>query len=110
MAEVWRQEKATVRGVFDALNRGPKQRAYTTIMTIMRRLDTKGLLSRRRQGKRDLYSPVLSRPEYLDARAEAEVRAVIDQFGDVALAHFAEHVERLEPEHLAELRRTARGD
>ncbi len=44
MEEMWNRGSATVREVLDALNRGPKQRAYTTIMTIMARLDRKGLL------------------------------------------------------------------
>src|SRR5690242_6209735 len=44
MDEMWRREEATVRAVIDALNdRAPKPRAYTTFMTIMSRLHTKGL-------------------------------------------------------------------
>ena len=56
MEEIWRQGRpATVRAVMDELNqRASKERAYTTIMTIMRRLDTKGLLSRTRDGKTDI--------------------------------------------------------
>ncbi len=54
MEEVWRREQTTVREVMDALNgRGDADRAYTTYMTIMSRLDSKGLLSRRREGKTD---------------------------------------------------------
>jgi predicted transcriptional regulator len=57
----------------DALNaRTRKQRAYTTIMTIMRRLDSKGLLTRERDHKTHLYSAAMSREDYLEARARAE--------------------------------------
>src|SRR3989442_1103252 len=86
MDEVWRQGQATVRDVLTALNRGSKQRAYTTVMTIMSRLHEKGLLSRERKGKSDLYRPVIGRDEYLDARARAETLALVDEYGDVALA------------------------
>ena len=52
MEEVWRREQTSVREVMEALNgRGDADRAYTTYMTIMSRLDSKGLLSRRREGK-----------------------------------------------------------
>lgn len=107
MDEVWRQGEATVRAVLTALNRDTKERAYTTVMTIMSRLDRKGLLTRTRTGKSDLYRPVMSREEYLDARAEAEVEALVDQFGDVALAHFAEQVEKLDRKQLRALRELA---
>lgn len=110
MEEIWRREKATVREVMETLNRGAKQRAYTTVMTIMARLDQKGLLTRERKGKTDLYSPVVTRETYLDARAQAEVGALVDEFGDVALAHFARHVGSLDSKRRSELRRLARGD
>lgn len=107
MEEVWRQRSATVRDVLEMLNRGPKQRAYTTVMTIMSRLHRKGLLTRRRHGKSDVYAPAVDREAYREARAQAEVAALIDEFGDVALAHFAREVEALDPARLAALRRLA---
>ncbi|MBS1893176.1 MAG: BlaI/MecI/CopY family transcriptional regulator, partial [Actinobacteria bacterium] len=42
MEEVWEREEATVREVLETLNSGRKQRAYTTITTIMARLEKKG--------------------------------------------------------------------
>jgi predicted transcriptional regulator len=107
MEEVWRQGEATVRDVLTALNRGSKKRAYTTVMTIMARLDAKGLLTRERRGKSDLYRPVMSRSGYLDARAEAEVEAMVAEFGDLALAHFATRLERLGPRRRRQLRKLA---
>ena len=110
MEEIWRQGQATVRDVLTSLNRGTKKRAYTTVMTIMSRLHRKGLLSRARQGKTDFYKPVMGREEYLNARAEAEVEALVDEFGDVALAHFAGQVEKLSPKQLRALRELAGRD
>jgi predicted transcriptional regulator len=107
MEEIWRQQEATVRDVLTALNSSGKERAYTTVMTIMARLDEKGLLARTRKGKRDLYRPLMSREDYMNARAEAEVAALLDEFGDVALAHFAEQVEGLDRGQLRALRRLA---
>ena len=110
MEEVWRQDTpTTVRVVMDALNRrADKQRAYTTIMTIMRRLDAKQLLSREREGKTDIYAARMSREEYLAARARAEVGALVDEYGDAALVHFARHIQGLDPKRRDQLRRLAR--
>ena len=108
MEEMWRRDTATVRDVLEALNRGSKQRAYTTVMTIMRRLDGKGLLTRERRGKTDVYTAAIGREDYLNARAEAEVAGLVDEFGDVALAHFARQMASLDPERARRLRRLAR--
>ena len=57
MEEVWLQGEATVRSVREALNAGAGQpeRAYTTVLTILQRLDAKGLVERERADKADVY-------------------------------------------------------
>jgi predicted transcriptional regulator len=111
MEEVWRQNaETTVRAVLEALNaRGPKHRAYTTIMTIMARLDRKGFLSRRREGKTDIYAASVSPERYRELRALQEVGALVDEFGDVALVQFARQMAKLDPKRRDQLRRLARG-
>ncbi len=114
MEEVWRQETATVRDVMDALNKAAsKSRAYTTVMTIMDRLHRKGLLDRRqeRQGRNNtyIYTPRLTRDEYADVRAQTEVDALVREWGDVALVHFAKQMGTLDPKRREQLRRLARG-
>jgi predicted transcriptional regulator len=111
MEEMWGRGEATVREVQEALNaRGGKVRAYTTLLTVMTRLDGKGLLVRRRAGRLDVYAPAFTRDEYLQARAEAEVAALVEDFGDLALAHFARHIRQLDPQRLETLRRLAQSD
>ncbi len=74
MEVVWQRGEASVREVMQTLNAAvPKERAYTTYMTILSRLDAKGMLERRRDGKTDFYSPRLSRDHYADKRAQAEL-------------------------------------
>jgi predicted transcriptional regulator len=108
MEEVWRQGEATVKLVMEALNRGSKPpRAYTTFMTVMRRLSDKGLLDRTRTGRQDTYVPRLSRERYQELRAAAQVQGLVDEFGDVALAHFARSLEGLDPARRRQLRRLA---
>jgi predicted transcriptional regulator len=110
MEVLWNRDEATVRDVMEDLNaRAAKPRAYTTYMTTLARLDRKGLLERRREGKTDHYRAALSREDYAEQRAGAEVEALVDEFGDVALSHFARQVARLDPQRRRALQRLARG-
>lgn len=109
MGAVWDLGEASVRQVMDVLNAAAdKPRAYTTYMTILGRLHSKGLLDRRREGKTDYYSAVHSREEYADLRAREDVAALIDAYGDVALGHFAREVAELDPKRRRALERVAR--
>ncbi|MBV9425268.1 MAG: BlaI/MecI/CopY family transcriptional regulator [Solirubrobacterales bacterium] len=109
MEAVWERGEASVREVMRALNAGTdRERAYTTIMTIMARLGGKGLLERRRQGKTDLYSPRYTRDQYADLRARAELDSIVDQFGELALAHIARQWAGLDPQRRRALQRLAR--
>jgi predicted transcriptional regulator len=101
--------EVTVREVMEALNsRAAAPRAYTTYMTIMRRLDEKGVLGRRREGKTDLYRPVHTREEYADLRAQAGVEKLVADYGELALGHFARQMAQLDPDRRRQLQRLAR--
>ena len=111
MEEVWRQGRTNVRAVMEALNKKRrKDRAYTTYMTIMARLARKGLLHREREGRTDMYWPKLTREQFLRSRAQQEVSSLVDEFGEVALVHFAKEFDKLDPARMRQLRRLARGD
>lgn len=109
MEQLWSSGEASVRSVMEALNARTKAvRAYTTYMTVMARLHDKGLLSRRRDGKTDYYTPAYERDEYMALRAQAEVEGLVAQYGDVALSHFAQQMASLDPARRRALQRLAR--
>jgi predicted transcriptional regulator len=86
------QDAITVRQLLDQLNHGrARPLAYTTVMTVMSRLVDKGVLKRRREGRRYVYEPAVQ-----DAAGIA-VRGVVRDFGDAAVAHFVEEA-RGDPE------------
>src|SRR3954471_17017073 len=110
MENVWsRDADVAVREVMEALNRRTKKpRAYTTYMTILGRLHTKGLVARRREGKTDFYRPAYTREEYAHLRAEADVASLVERYGDAAFGHFARQMARLDPDRRRHLQRLAR--
>jgi predicted transcriptional regulator len=107
MEQVWERGEATVRDVLDSLNAGRPEapRAYTTVLTIMQRLEAKGMVERRRREKRDVYRAAIGREQYLGRRIDAEVSRLVEDFGELALMQFARRVEELDPERREALRR-----
>jgi len=110
MERVWARGEATVHAVRDDLNaRSERQRAYTTVLTVMVRLCAKGLLHKQCRGRRDHYVAAMSRDEYVAARARSEVATLVAEYGDLALAHFAARVDELDAARREKLARLARG-
>jgi predicted transcriptional regulator len=102
MDVVWSKgfDSFAVSDVLEVLER-KRTIAYTTVMTTVARLFEKGLLGRTREGKRYVYSPRLSRQEFLEATA----REVLDRSVDepTALALLAEKVSEASASELDDL-------
>ncbi len=77
MNTLWPLGEATVREIRDRLAER-RARAYTTIMTIMDRLSRKGIVERRKTGRKYVYRPKLSAEE---ARAHALEQVLENFFG-----------------------------
>ena len=75
MEVMWLRGQATVREVLMAL-RPQRELAYTTVMTVMNNLVTKGLLERRPDGRAFTYVVALSREEFLKQKSQEAVTAV----------------------------------
>ena len=109
METVWARGEATVRAVHDTLNaQSDRTRAYTTIMTTMQRLDAKGFLVRRREGRSDIFVPSASREDYHQARVASEIEGLVEQYGELALTSFARTMASLDPARRRQLARLAR--
>ena len=75
----------TPREVLDRLKIDPAV-SYSTVLTILRRLWKKELVSRQPDGKAYRYSPVVSREEHVAATMAAALDAAVDP--SAALGHF----------------------
>ncbi|HEX9437219.1 MAG TPA: BlaI/MecI/CopY family transcriptional regulator [Candidatus Limnocylindria bacterium] len=109
MERLWKRGTATVRDVVEDLGR-TRALAYTTVMTIMTRLHTKGLLERSRDGKTYVYRPACSREEHRERLSRDLVRGLVDEFGEVALAQFVAELDGVDAAHRAALRKLAKAD
>jgi predicted transcriptional regulator len=110
MDRMWSRDSAiptTVRELFDELAT-ERNIAYTTVMSTMDNLHTKGWLARERDGKAYRYWPTLSREQH-SARL---MREALDGGGspELVLQHFVEQIGAEESERLRSvLRRLPKG-
>lgn len=87
----------SVRDVTEKLQHKRKI-AYTTVMTVMGRLVEKGLLKRKNLGRSYLYQPAYSKDKFLTRVSRQIIKNLITSFGNAAVAHFAQEVEKLTPD------------
>ena len=102
MDVVWNKQLVTfaVSDVLEVLER-QREIAYTTVMTTVSRLYDKGLLTRQRDGKRYLYSPKLSREQFLESTAREVLKGAVG--APAAMAMLAERVSEASAPELDEL-------
>lgn len=75
LAALWDNGELATPEVFNQVGR-PRGLAYTTILTVLKRLYRKGLVSRRGEGKAHVYSPAMSREEFSGRRGEVLASAM----------------------------------
>ena len=84
---LWKKKEASVREVTDELSK-KKPTAYTTVLTMFKILDKKGLVSHRTEGRAFIYSATISRS---DARKRA-LENLLKQFFNGSPNVLAQHL------------------
>jgi len=102
MTILWRLGAGTVGDVLDALPR-ERRLAYTSVSTILRILEKKGVLAARKQGRGHLYVPRISKQQYESWSVKDLVQRVFDGAPGALVRRLIES-EALTPADLAALR------
>ena len=77
--------------------------AYTTVMTVLKRLHDKGLLKRKQQGRVYFYSPKTDKKLFTQNRLGKFYDEIINDFDSLAISQFVDSVKKNE-ENLTLLR------
>jgi BlaI family transcriptional regulator, penicillinase repressor len=99
---LWRHGEATVRDIFERINEGGKELAYTTVLSLLQVMEQKGLVKHRQSGKAYLYSPQVERESTYRQLAGGFLEKVFDGAVDEYLVHALES-RRPSPEELDRL-------
>ena len=77
--------------------------AYTTVMTTVGRLHEKGLLSRKREGKRYVYRPSMNRDDFTESMARELLGSLSGLGHDQALSLLVDQVADSDADELRKL-------
>jgi BlaI family transcriptional regulator, penicillinase repressor len=86
MKLVWKRENATVRDIYEALLERRKI-AYTTVMTMMKILETKGYLKKRRQDRAFVYRPARPKSQVIGGMIREFIDRVFNGSAEPLLVH-----------------------
>jgi predicted transcriptional regulator len=107
MSILWRLGEGSVSDVIGALPSG-RALAYTSVSTMLRILEGKGVLGTRKEGRGHIYVPLLGKQEY-EARIVADVvERVFDGAPAALVRQLIDHVD-LSDEDVREIRRMLKG-
>ena len=67
--------------------------AYTTIMTVMSRMEKKGILKRIQKGKSFLYFSTQNKSEYANKHLGSIYHSLVDTYGELAISQFIDSVK-----------------
>jgi len=86
MKLVWERENATVRDIYEALLEKRKI-AYTTVMTMMKILETKGYLKKTRQERAFLYRPTRPKNQVIGGMLREFIDRVFNGAAEPLVVH-----------------------
>jgi len=86
MKVVWRRGTATVRDVYEALHQS-RRIAYTTVMTMMNILETKGYLKKEKDDRAYRYRPARPERTVITSMVREFVNRVFDGASQPLLLH-----------------------
>ena len=86
MKLVWQRESATVRDIYEALLKR-RTIAYTTVMTMMKILETKGYLKKRRQDRAFVYRPIHAKNQVIGVMIREFIDRVFNGSAEPLVVH-----------------------
>ena len=86
MKLVWDRDDATVRDIYEALLETRKV-AYTTVMTMMKILETKGYLKKKKQDRAFLYRPTHPKSQVIGGMLREFIDRVFNGAAEPLVVH-----------------------
>lgn len=104
MKLVWHRETATVRDIYEALLERRKI-AYTTVMTMMKILETKGYLKKRRQDRAFIYRPAHTKNQVIGGMLREFIDRVFNGSAEPLLVHLVKtrHIREKDLQKMARM-------
>jgi BlaI family transcriptional regulator, penicillinase repressor len=105
MEVLWERGSATVAEVREALE---DEMAYTTVLTVLRRLEEKGFVAHDEEGRAHRYRPLVERTQARESALERLTKRLFQGSPEVLLTHLVSH-RKLSQAELRRLRDLVEG-
>jgi BlaI family transcriptional regulator, penicillinase repressor len=102
LAVLWRTNSGTTEDVVAALARH-REWQESTVKTLLNRLLKKGAVRAKKDGRRYIYTPVLTREQWLSSESEGLLDRLFGGRVAPLVAHFSKH-QKLSKKDIAELK------
>lgn len=90
---IWERGDASVGEIQNCLKKSRKI-AYTTVMTIMTRLEKKGFLTRVKKGRFYIYTPRESKSKTAKGVVKNILDSLVNQYGEEAVTAFTDELRK----------------
>lgn len=104
MEAVWELGECTIRQVVERLS-ADREIAFNTVMTVMNRLLSRGLLQRSGERGHYVYRAACDEVAFQRQLSRELSRRLVEDYGTAAVVGFVDSLEELDPTYLDELRR-----
>ncbi len=104
MEIVWREGDVTAREVTDILDRAGHPLSFNSVMTVMKRLEKKGILDKRKKKGVYFFSPVIGREDFCTRVASSVLASLLKDPFLFSPALFADLSEELDSQSLSVLK------
>lgn len=102
LRSLWEQGSATVRDVLTHLHERGRHVAYTTVQTLLTRMETKGYVTSDKSGLAFVYRPKVSRNKITRSRLKTVAKQLYDGAAGPLVLHLVRN-ERLTREEIEQL-------
>jgi BlaI family penicillinase repressor len=107
MRILWEEAPLSVQAILGRFPRTPKP-AYTSLLTAVRSMEKKGILSHKQEGKAYLYRPILQRDSYKRSALKRLLAGVFDGSAYDLAANLVK-TESIDPAEVDQIKRLLEG-
>jgi len=104
MHALWQHDEADIQDVCEAMAKNGKKLAYTTVATLLKRLEKRGLVAHRKSGRKQIFHASVTRAEVRRSMVSGLVGSLFEGDSRALLSHLVQAHE-VDGDDLEELHR-----
>ncbi|MEK8130787.1 BlaI/MecI/CopY family transcriptional regulator [Paenibacillus filicis] len=100
---LWAKPGLSIKEVQQKLEQQEERLNFNTVMTVMNRLVTKGVLNKKLEGRASVYEPFDTKEHFLEMQSKEITHELLEDFGPLVVNHMLDALEEADPEMIEKL-------